>query len=34
LDVILSDLDVVEPDLLYLSRKRMGEIETSPAFRD
>ena len=29
-DVILSHFDVVEPDLLYLSRERMAEIETSP----
>jgi len=29
-DVILSDVDVVEPDLLYLSRQRLAEIETSP----
>src|SRR5216684_5153336 len=29
-DVIFSDFDVVEPDLLYLSRERMGQIETSP----
>lgn len=26
-DVILSDFDVVEPDLLYLSRQRLGEID-------
>ena len=29
-DVIFSRFDVVEPDLLYLSRERMAEIETSP----
>lgn len=29
-DVILSDFDVVEPDLLYISRQRLTEIETSP----
>jgi Uma2 family endonuclease len=29
-DVIFSDLDVVEPDLLYISRQRLEEIETSP----
>ena len=29
-DVILSHFDVVEPDLLYLSRERMAEIETTP----
>jgi Uma2 family endonuclease len=29
-DVIFSDFDVVQPDLLYLSRQRLGEIETSP----
>ena len=29
-DVILSDFDVVEPDLVYLSRQRLTEIETSP----
>jgi Uma2 family endonuclease len=32
-DVILSHFDVVEPDLLYLSRERMAEIETSPWVR-
>jgi len=32
-DVILSQFDVVEPDLLYLSRKRLAEIETSPWVR-
>jgi Uma2 family endonuclease len=32
-DVILSDFDVVEPDLLYLSRERMAQIETSPWVR-
>lgn len=29
-DVIFSDYDVVEPDLLYISRERSQEIETSP----
>jgi Uma2 family endonuclease len=29
-DVIFSQFDVVEPDLLYLSRERMAQIETSP----
>jgi Uma2 family endonuclease len=29
-DVILSNFDVVEPDLLYISRQRFAEIETSP----
>jgi Uma2 family endonuclease len=29
-DVIFSNFDVVEPDLLYLTNERMGEIETSP----
>jgi Uma2 family endonuclease len=29
-DVILSHFDVVEPDLLYISRQRFAEIETSP----
>lgn len=29
-DVILSNFDVVEPDLLYISRQRLAEIETSP----
>ena len=29
-DVILSTFDVVEPDLLYISRQRLAEIETSP----
>jgi Uma2 family endonuclease len=29
-DVIFSEFDVVEPDLLYLSRERMAQIETSP----
>jgi Uma2 family endonuclease len=29
-DVILSKFDVVEPDLLYISRQRLTEIETSP----
>jgi Uma2 family endonuclease len=32
-DVILSDFDVVEPDLLYISRQRLSEIETSPWVR-
>ena len=32
-DVILSDFDVVEPDLLYISRQRLTEIETSPWVR-
>jgi Uma2 family endonuclease len=32
-DVIFSEFDVVEPDLLYLSRERMAEIETSPWVR-
>jgi Uma2 family endonuclease len=32
-DVIFSDFDVVEPDLLYLSRERMAEIETSPGVK-
>ena len=32
-DVILSHFDVVEPDLLYLSRERMAQIETSPWVR-
>jgi Uma2 family endonuclease len=32
-DVILSDADVVEPDLLYLSNQRLSEIETSPWVR-
>jgi len=32
-DVILSDLDVVEPDLMYLSNRRLAEIETSPWVR-
>lgn len=32
-DVIFSDFDVVDPDLLYLSTKRLGEIETSPWIR-
>ena len=30
LDVIFSDFDVVEPDVLYISHQRMSEIETSP----
>ncbi len=29
-DVILSNFDVVEPDLLYIARQRFAEIETSP----
>lgn len=29
-DVIFSDFDVVQPDLLYISRERMAAIETSP----
>ena len=29
-DVILSDHDVVEPDVLYVSRERAQEIEMSP----
>jgi Uma2 family endonuclease len=32
-DVIFSNFDVVEPDVLYLSRERMAEIETSPWVR-
>ena len=32
-DVIFSDFDVVEPDLLYISRERMAQIETSPWVR-
>lgn len=32
-DVILSDFDVVQPDLLYVSRERMTEIETAPWVR-
>jgi len=32
-DVILSDFDVVEPDLIYLSNSRLAEIETSPWIR-
>ena len=32
-DVIFSDLDVVEPDLLYISRERAQQIETSPSVR-
>jgi Uma2 family endonuclease len=32
-DVILSDFDVVEPDLLYISRQRLTEIDTSPWVR-
>jgi Uma2 family endonuclease len=29
-DVILSNFDVVEPDLLFLTHERLGEITTSP----
>jgi Uma2 family endonuclease len=29
-DVILSRYDVVEPDIVYISRQRMAEVETSP----
>lgn len=29
-DVILSDFDVVEPDLLFLSKERLSEISTAP----
>jgi Uma2 family endonuclease len=29
-DVIFSPFDVVEPDLLYISRERLARIETSP----
>jgi Uma2 family endonuclease len=29
-DVILSDFDVVEPDLLFLTNQRLGEVQTSP----
>ena len=29
-DVIFSEFDVVEPDLLYISRERSQQIETSP----
>jgi len=32
-DVILSDFDVVAPDLIYLSNSRLAEIETSPWVR-
>jgi Uma2 family endonuclease len=32
-DVIFSDFDVVEPDLLYISNERFGAIETSPWVR-
>ena len=32
-DVILSEFDVVEPDLLYISREHSQEIETSPWVR-
>ena len=32
-DVILSNFDVVEPDLLYISQQRLAEIETSPWVR-
>jgi Uma2 family endonuclease len=29
-DVILSNFDVVEPDLLFISQQRLAKIETSP----
>jgi Uma2 family endonuclease len=29
-DVILSDFDVIEPDLLFLTNERLAEITTSP----
>jgi Uma2 family endonuclease len=29
-DVILSDFDVVEPDLLFLTNERLAEVATSP----
>ncbi len=32
-DVILSQFDVVEPDLLFISQQRLSEIETSPWVR-
>jgi Uma2 family endonuclease len=32
-DVILSDFDVVEPDLLYISNERLQEIPTAPWVR-
>src|SRR5260370_34598357 len=32
-DGMLAELDVVEPDLLHISRKRMGERETWPWVR-
>jgi Uma2 family endonuclease len=32
-DVILSNFDVVEPDLLFISQQRLAEIETSPWVR-
>jgi Uma2 family endonuclease len=32
-NVIFSDFDVVEPDLLYISNERLAEIETSPWIR-
>ena len=32
-DVIFSEFDVVEPDLVFISRERMTEIETSPWVR-
>ena len=32
-DVILSEFDIVEPDLLFMSRQRMTEIATSPWVR-
>src|SRR5438067_9446123 len=30
LDVIFSHFDVVEPDVLYLSRERLAQLEPSP----
>jgi len=33
LDVIFSDFHVVEPDVLYLSKQRSAEIETSPSIK-
>ena len=32
-DVIFSDFDVVEPDLLYISNERAQQIETSPCVK-
>jgi Uma2 family endonuclease len=32
-DVIFSDFDVVEPDLLFISTERLAQIETSPWVR-